>query len=95
MTASPLYKTISVFPFNTCILTWLQLSLATWYFSYVDTLEQQTEGEMLGFSTTVMPSGRVYITTSRYLMKTEGAKFHIELYLDILVRDGSLSWNIT
>ncbi|XP_063871498.1 uncharacterized protein LOC135106420 isoform X3 [Scylla paramamosain] len=73
----------------------LELSLANWHFSYIDTLEQEAEGKVLGFSTTVMPSGRIYTTTSRYFMNTKNSVIQFEIYLDILVKDGSVSWNIT
>ncbi|XP_045126052.1 uncharacterized protein LOC123513172 isoform X2 [Portunus trituberculatus] len=72
----------------------LEVSLADWYFSYIDTLEQQTEGEVLGVSTTVMPSGRIYATTSRYFINTKNSITQFEIYFDIMVKDGSVSWNI-
>ncbi|XP_050693737.1 uncharacterized protein LOC126984229 isoform X3 [Eriocheir sinensis] len=73
----------------------LELSLPSWHFSYVDTLEQQAGGEVLGFSTTVMPSGRVYTTTTTYRMAAETAKLFVEIHFEILIQDGTQSWNIS
>nr|XP_045610895.1 uncharacterized protein LOC123766095 [Procambarus clarkii] len=72
----------------------LEISLPAWHFSYVDMLEQRAGGEMVGHSTTVMPSGRVHTSSSRYFKSNVNNTFIFEFSYDILVRDGLRTWKI-
>ncbi|ROT73825.1 hypothetical protein C7M84_007698 [Penaeus vannamei] len=72
----------------------VELSLPAWHFSYVDTLQQRYEGDVVGQSTTVMPSGRVYSSSSRYFKGKDGDRLVFDFSYDILVRDGVDTWKI-
>lgn len=65
-----------------------------WHFSYVDTIRQRHEGDVVGQSTTVMPSGRMYTTSSRYFKKIVNDEIVFEFSYNILVHEGLQAWKI-
>ncbi|XP_068224694.1 apolipophorins-like isoform X2 [Palaemon carinicauda] len=72
----------------------LEISLPAWHFSYVDTLQQRPNGDMVGYSTTVMPSGRIYSSSSRMYKNTTNKRAIYEMSYDVLIRDGMNVWKI-
>ncbi|XP_064091879.1 uncharacterized protein LOC135205348 [Macrobrachium nipponense] len=72
----------------------LEIRLPAWHFSYVDTLQQRPNGDMVGQSTTVMPSGRIYSSSSRIYKNTTQKRAIFEMSYDVLIRDGMNVWKI-
>ncbi|XP_042237641.1 uncharacterized protein LOC121876526 isoform X2 [Homarus americanus] len=74
--------------------TELEVILAEWQFIYTDTTQQREEGDVVGQSIAVMPSGRTSTTSSRYFRKAEDDNVVFELSYEILIRDGPRTWEI-
>ncbi|XP_071522346.1 uncharacterized protein [Panulirus ornatus] len=72
----------------------IEITLPKWNFSYVDTLEQRQEGDVIGQSTTIMPSGRIYTTSSRYFKRNVNDETVFEFSYNILVHEGLQTWRI-
>ncbi|KAK7077101.1 hypothetical protein SK128_015806 [Halocaridina rubra] len=72
----------------------IEISLPAWYFSYIDTLQQQQAGDMIGRSTTVMPSGRIYTTSSRLYKSNTFDRIIFEMSYDVTVQDDEKIWKI-
>ncbi|CAL4089475.1 unnamed protein product, partial [Meganyctiphanes norvegica] len=66
----------------------------TWHFSYVDTLEQRREGDIIGQSVTLMPSGRIYNTNTRFYLLNKEDSIILETSYETTVQEGMDKWKL-
>ncbi|XP_076054699.1 uncharacterized protein LOC143033306 isoform X2 [Oratosquilla oratoria] len=73
----------------------IEVSFPDLFFTYVDTLQQRPEGDVVGQSITTMPSGRVYSSSSRFLFRSNEDELVLSTYYDVRANEDQQEFKIS